>query len=321
METWEGAEDERYQKLLTELKAHPKLVVTEVVDALGPRLTGIEQTTGEILRIVQQTSQTGGTDVQPSAGKSQLPPQIAPNPFGDVGRLTDPARFWDREELLRRIFEELNKGVNLSLVGDAQVGKSSLLSMTYHYGPQRIHRPVDGFVYLSLEEVDDEDEFYAALCERLGTETCRGYKLTRALQGRRYVLCIDEVEKLGWEQFGFTRKVRSHLRGLADGSDAPFTLVVASRSPLAHLFPNSSGTRLALWPASATRSTSDPSPPTKRAASWPTPVQHRGRIHADPDRRPARRNPRPPRPPSTRRRRPLPQAIPVRVVRPTRDAS
>lgn len=118
----------------------------------------------------------------------------APNPFGDVGRITDPVRFWGREELLRRIFEELDKGVNLSLVGEAQISKSSVLSMIHHFGPQRMHTPMNGFIYLSLEGVDDEDEFYAALCERLGIETCRGYDLTRALRRQRYVLCIDEAE-------------------------------------------------------------------------------------------------------------------------------
>ena len=34
-------------------------------------------------------------------------------------------------------------------------------------------------------------------------------------------------------------RVRSQLRGLADGHDAPLKLVIASRSPLSHLFPDS----------------------------------------------------------------------------------
>ncbi len=42
---------------------------------------------------------------------------------------------------------------------------------------------------------------------------------------------------MAWERFGFTRRVRSHLRGLADGDDAPLALVIASRTPLAQLFP------------------------------------------------------------------------------------
>ena len=35
------------------------------------------------------------------------------NPFGAVGRIEDPEQFFDREELLRQVFEELDKGCNL----------------------------------------------------------------------------------------------------------------------------------------------------------------------------------------------------------------
>jgi hypothetical protein len=159
------------------------------------------------------------------------------SPFGDTGRITDLDRFFDREELLRQIFEELQKGVNVSLVGESQVGKSSLLSMVCALGAERLDPPPDRLAYLSLEIVDDEDEFYQALCDALGVEACRGYRLTRALRGKRIVLCLDEIEKMTWD--GFTVRVRSHLRGLADGPDAPLKLVIASRSPLAHLFPDS----------------------------------------------------------------------------------
>ena len=161
----------------------------------------------------------------------------APNPFGDTGRITDPDRFFGREELLRQIFEELNKGVNISLVGESQVGKSSLLSMVCTLGPERMETPPETFAYLSLEWVDDEDDFYEALCDALSIEACRGFKLTRALRDKRHVLCLDEMEKMTWD--GFTVRVRSQLRGLADGLAAPLRLVIASRSPLARLFPDS----------------------------------------------------------------------------------
>jgi hypothetical protein len=97
--------------------------------------------------------------------------------------------------------------------------------------------PPETFAYLSLEWVDDEDDFCEALCDALGIETCRGYQLTRALRGKRYVLCLDEIEKMTWD--GFTVRLRSQLRGLADGPAAPLKLVIASRSSLAHLFPDS----------------------------------------------------------------------------------
>lgn len=171
---------------------------------------------------------------QPATPNPELP---TPNPFGVVGRITDPARFFGHEDLLRQIFEELSKGVNVSLVGESQMGKSSILSMVCVWGPQRLNLPPERFAYLSLAVVDNEDEFYEALCDLLHIEPCRGFKLTRALQGRRYILCLDEIEKMTWD--GFTVRVRNQLRGLADGADAPLKLVIASRQPLAHLFPDS----------------------------------------------------------------------------------
>lgn len=162
-----------------------------------------------------------------------------PNPFGDVGCIRDSDRFFDRDDLLAEVFSELDKGTSISLVGDSEIGKSSLLWKIYREGSERMSRAVDQFIHLSLQDVDNEDEFYECFCDELGMETRRGYQLARALRGRSIVLCIDEIEKLGWEQFGFTIKVRSHLRGLADGARAPLTLVLVSRTPLAHCFPDS----------------------------------------------------------------------------------
>ncbi len=56
----------------------------------------------------------------PAPPPSETPPErdAAPsgNPFGIQGRITDPAHFFDREELLRQIFEELAKRRSLTSV-------------------------------------------------------------------------------------------------------------------------------------------------------------------------------------------------------------
>jgi hypothetical protein len=191
----------------------------------------------QMIRLVRSLGSTVETLSHPEPSEQRSQAVTAPNPFGDTGRITDPDRFFGREELLRQIFEELGKGVNLSLVGESQVGKSSLLSMVCNLGPGRMGLPPETFAYLSLEWVDSEDEFYEALCDALNIETCRGYRLTRALRDKRHVLCLDEIEKMAWD--GFTVRLRSQLRGLADGPAAPLKLVIASRSPLGDLFPDS----------------------------------------------------------------------------------
>jgi hypothetical protein len=223
------------EQLGVTIDAEQRLVLNKRRASLEAERKALESQIQQLEETLESSSCQTHPDLQ--VAESALLPSA--NPFGDVGRITDPDRFFDREELLRQIFEELGKGGNISLVGESQIGKSSLLTMVHALGPERLSMPPEAFVYLSMEWVDDEDDFYQGLCDRLGIESCRGYKLTRALRGRRYVLCLDEIEKMGWDHFGFTVRVRSQLRGLADGPAAPLKLVIASRSPLARLFPDS----------------------------------------------------------------------------------
>ncbi|MGK7901122.1 MAG: CHAT domain-containing protein [Hormoscilla sp.] len=163
------------------------------------------------------------------------------NPFGKKGRITNPKEFFGRKELLDELFEKLARGVNCSLVGESEIGKSSILSMVCHWGPEKIglpRLPPDAFIYLDMQIIHHEDQFFQALCDELKIETCRGYELARALRGKRYILCIDEIEKMTRQEH-FTGDERSELRGLAEGDNAPFKLAIASRSPLNALFPDS----------------------------------------------------------------------------------
>lgn len=187
-------------------------------------------------RVLELGRALGGT-AQPQMPQTVVAP-IQPvrnqNPFGDQGKITDPARFFDREDVLDKLFEELGAGRNVSLVGEAQVGKSSVLWQVCQQGPARLGRPVADFVYLDMQSLSGDEDFFDALAEELGLPGKRGWQLKRALGARRVVLCLDEIEKMSYA--GFTREVRSQLRGLADGTDAPLTLLVASRTLIAELF-------------------------------------------------------------------------------------
>ncbi|MGL6337625.1 MAG: CHAT domain-containing protein, partial [Waterburya sp.] len=81
---------------------------------------------------------------------------------------------------------------------------------------------------------ENEADFYSYLCDQIGIQDCRGYQLTRTLTKQKLLLAIDEVEKMTWD--GFSPSLRSYLRGLAEGSDAPLRLILASRTPLSSLF-------------------------------------------------------------------------------------
>lgn len=162
---------------------------------------------------------------------------LVQNPFGDRGRITNPERFFDREEILRQVFEGLSQGSSQSLVGESQVGKSSLLFMIYLKGRDRF--PNHQFVFLDMQCIQNENEFFRALCHELRLETpCRGFELYRKLRKKRCVICLDEIERMV-DSNDFSGRERTELRGLSEGMQAPITLVCASRSPLSILFPDS----------------------------------------------------------------------------------
>jgi hypothetical protein len=197
--------------------------------------------------ILQRMSQQGiripeAVDPGVIAGKIGLTPSPlvaeTANPFGDRGCIRDPDRFFDRDELLRRIFEEMGKGSSLSLVGETQIGKSSLLAMICHKGPETLQLPPEQFGLLDMQGIGNENEFFEALCEVLALpQTLQGWRLGRALRqrGQRYVVCLDEIEKMV-NPHSFPGEARTQLRWLANGSETPLTLAIASRSPLESLF-------------------------------------------------------------------------------------
>jgi len=159
------------------------------------------------------------------------------NPFiPQHGKIDDPRFFFGREREIRWVFQTLNSGSSVAIIGERAIGKSSLLQAIYQQAPNQLHSPRQP-IYLNLQNVRDEDDFYGALCSLVSIETAKGYLLQRALESHRLLLLLDEVEKMTWD--GFTNQVRGQLRGLADGNNAPLRLVVAACTSLDTLFPDS----------------------------------------------------------------------------------
>lgn len=169
--------------------------------------------------------------------RTQFSSFLHPLPFGDIGCITSDERFFDRTVILEEIFESLSAAWNISIVGERQVGKSSLLRKICRHGPTRLGIDNNQIVYLDMELIHTEDIFFQRLCQEIGVECCRGYDLLEATEGKKYILCIDEIEKMR-NSDRFSGDERSELRGLSDGDHMPFTLVTASRAPLDELFPD-----------------------------------------------------------------------------------
>ena len=117
------------------------------------------------------------------------------------------------------------------------MGKSSLLWVICQQAETDLQPPRQP-VFLDLNEVDNEDDFYRALCHEVGIPESTGYMLSRNLRlHNKVLLALDNVGKMTWQ--GFTRQVRDKLRGLAEGSNAPLKLILAATEPLNDLFHDS----------------------------------------------------------------------------------
>jgi len=169
------------------------------------------------------------------------PPNINHNnPFiPQHGKIDDPNFFFGREREIRRVFETLNSGSNVAVIGESAIGKSSLLQAIYREAPHQL-RYARQPIYIDLQIVCDEDDFYDDLCHKAGIEKAKGGNLSRALESNPLLLLLDEVENMRWD--GFTNPTRSLLRGLTEGYNPPLRLVIAARTSLDILFPGTNMT-------------------------------------------------------------------------------
>jgi hypothetical protein len=162
------------------------------------------------------------------------------NPFiPQHGKIDDPRFFFGREREIRRVFETLNSGSNVAVIGESALGKSSLLQAIYREAPHQL-RYARQPIYIDLQIVCDEDDFYGDLCHKAGIEKAKGGNLSRALESKPLLLLLDEVENMRWD--GFTNPTRSLLRGLTEGYNPPLRLVIAARTSLDILFPGTNMT-------------------------------------------------------------------------------
>ena len=172
---------------------------------------------------------------------SQSPASSSENPFKPLnGRIDDPSMVFGREIKVNDALEYLRAGSSIVFLGDHGSGRSSLLTLLL----DRVSKELGWkTARLDLQMVEDEKSFYRELHEALGIPEAKGkesgYHLRRSLKGERFLLALDEVERMTCK--GFTRNLRDQLRGLAEGGSAPLKLAMATSIPLDHLFPDSSG--------------------------------------------------------------------------------
>jgi len=162
---------------------------------------------------------------------SRAPQELIGNPFYTSGRINDPVMFFGRQQIVREIYSELKKGCSVSVVGESQIGKSSLLYYIYKTCATRMS---DGMVeYIDLQGVLDEADFCETVLGKLGERGSTLRDLKRALADRKVVLFLDEVERLA--EGDFSPRLHDLLRSLAQESH--FAMCLATERPLEEVFP------------------------------------------------------------------------------------
>jgi hypothetical protein len=158
--------------------------------------------------------------------------RVITNPFYTSGRINDASLFFGRQRIVREICAELGKGCSVSIVGDSQVGKSSLLYYLYRSHADWLPRGTVQFI--DLQGVLDEKDFCETILGKLGEggDTLRALK--RALVGRELILLLDEVERLAEDDFN--PRLHDLLRSLAQ--EPHFAMCLATERPLVEVFPS-----------------------------------------------------------------------------------
>lgn len=100
---------------------------------------------------------------------------IIPNPFvPQNGRVEQPEQFFGRQREIQRIFEVLNSGSSVALIGEEGLGKSSLLWEICRVAENCLQQERQA-VFFDLNDIGDEKDFYIALCDKVAIGESRGY--------------------------------------------------------------------------------------------------------------------------------------------------
>jgi len=190
-----------------------------------------EQAALRIRGLLSVASSSGS--VQPTAHSSSSAGS-SENPFRplNVG-IDDPSLVFGRESKVNQALDILRTGSSVVFLGSHGSGRSSLLTLLI----DRVSKDLGWkTARMDLLLVEDEKSFYRELCEALGVAEAKGYQLKRALNGQRFLVALDEVERMSRK--GFTRNLRDQLRGLSGDSSAPLKLAMVSSAPLDRIFPD-----------------------------------------------------------------------------------
>jgi hypothetical protein len=118
------------------------------------------------------------------------------NPFTQRGRITDPSRFAGRWSELSLLFERLESGRPVLVVGTPAIGKSSLLTHVTQAAAVNLELPDLRAYYLDLRGATSADEIYRTVAAALGHrgDTLAALELALLEARTPVLLCLDNAQ-------------------------------------------------------------------------------------------------------------------------------
>ncbi len=120
----------------------------------------------------------------------------AGNPFTERGRITDPNRFAGRWSELSLLFERLEAGRPVLVVGSPGIGKSSLLTHVTQAAAVNLEMPDLHAYYLDLRRAENAAEIYHTVSTALGQpgDTLAVLELALLEADAPVLLCLDNAQ-------------------------------------------------------------------------------------------------------------------------------
>jgi hypothetical protein len=165
----------------------------------------------------------------------ERPANYPSNPFIGDGAFKDPALFVGREIEIQRIVDRLYAGGNLSIIGPAGSGKSTMLSMIAHKLWKMIE-PKPKVIWLSLQRSMKLTDIQLMLARQLGGPKSKATDYMMLLENQHVILLLDDIGQLDQGERGLN--IRLWLRQLSQDRStyATIQLIATCLRPLKDIF-------------------------------------------------------------------------------------
>ncbi|MCF3569175.1 AAA-like domain-containing protein, partial [Planktothrix agardhii 1807] len=177
-----------------------KTGIYDKLEKICPQIAALNPGEGKFTMVLDWLNQQYTTRKHSSQIKTEpifnnglIETDLVDNPFlPSNGVIDNDKLFFSRTQEIKRIFEILNSGSSVAIIGESQIGKSSLLMEISRQSQTELLQPRQP-IYLNLQNIHDQDQFYQELCDSVGITTCTGIYLKRNLKDHRLLLILDEV--------------------------------------------------------------------------------------------------------------------------------